>query len=600
MATRAANRLIRSVRALASGPVPGESDQELLDRFVHQHDEAAFVALLERHGPMVLGVCRRALQDEHLAEDVFQATFLVLARSAGSIRQRRSLSSWLHGVALRLSRKASAAATRATRDADRLAPEPPPGPAAEASWREVRQILDDELGRLPERYRLPLVLCHLEGRTREETAAELGCTLGRLKGLLERGRERLRARLIRRGLAPASVGALLLTETALAVPVPPLLTVTTLRIALSSGAKGLASCGASAPVRSLVEGGLPMAGAKNLLLVLVFALVSGAVGLGMFGEPDRDPAPRLRAGDDPPRKEPPRAEKPKVDKPDDDGAVKAHLKALHDGDSAVRAAAAEALRRIVAKYLSDTIYLRSKDGGEAAWQEKVNQVKPGMTKAEVLKMLPAFAEAPEKMEIADGDSHIVSYRLDYHWVVTIYYRNPDKVIERPTLNKRALRVHVEPPRNFTGTWITWHVNGQKGYEIQYANGQYDGVFTSFHDNGKKSYEQHYVNHTAHGADTGWLPDGKLSYTAQYRNGQQDGTWTHWYANGNKQSETNYANGKYNGRVTNWHENGQIGSINDYKDGVKHGLEASWDEKGVPHYERVFENGQIVERPIRPE
>src|SRR5205085_11226932 len=127
-----------------------------------------------------------------------------------------SLASWLHGVALRLAGKARADAARAARGDTRPPPDPPPGPAAQASWREVRQILDEELDRLPESYRLPLVLCYLEGRTPGEAAAQLGWTPGRLKGLLERGRERLRDRLIRRGLAPAAAGAMLLTETALA------------------------------------------------------------------------------------------------------------------------------------------------------------------------------------------------------------------------------------------------------------------------------------------------------------------------------------------------------------------------------------------------
>src|SRR5262245_34264787 len=113
----------------------------------------------------------------------------------------------------------------------RPGPEAPPGPAAEASWREVRRVLDEELQRLPDSYRLPLVLCYLEGRTRDE-AAQLGWTPGRLKGLLERGRERLRGRLIRRGLAPAAAGAALLAETAIAGPVPPLLAVATQRVAL--------------------------------------------------------------------------------------------------------------------------------------------------------------------------------------------------------------------------------------------------------------------------------------------------------------------------------------------------------------------------------
>src|SRR5579884_879234 len=187
---------LRRFRTLA-GCVPDErGDPYLLERFVTQRDQSAFAALLSRHGPMVLGVCRRALGDEHLAEDVFQATFLVLARHAAAIRNRTSAGSWLHGVALRLCRKARAA----ERPADLPPPAPCPGPADEASRREVCRILDDELQRLPERYRLPLVLCYLEGLARDEAAARLGWTTGQLKGLLERGRERLRGRLVRRGL----------------------------------------------------------------------------------------------------------------------------------------------------------------------------------------------------------------------------------------------------------------------------------------------------------------------------------------------------------------------------------------------------------------
>ncbi len=283
---------------------------------------------------------------------------------------------------------------------------------------------------------------------------------------------------------------------------------------------------------------------------------------------------------------------PKVS--EDEAAVSTHIKALRSADGETRKVAAAALRRIVAKYPSGTTYLSSKDGGEAAWREKVDRVEPGMAKAEVLKLLPAFAEAPDGLEIAEGDSHIVSYRLDYHWVVRISYRNTDKVIERPVLRKSALRIHPAPPEDFTGAWTTWHVNGQKGYEVLYKDGRYDGTFTSFHDNGAKSYEQHYANHVAHGPDTGWQPDGTLSYTALYRDGKQDGKWVHWHTNGKKHSETNYANGKYHGRVTYWHENGQIGSVNEYKDGVKHGVEASWKPNGQLQYKRVYVNGEIAD------
>ncbi len=274
--------LLRCLRTLPDGPGRDRrTDQDLLERFVRHQDEAAFAILLERHGPMVLGVCRRALHDEHVAEDVLQATFLVLAQNAGSIRKRTSLGGWLHGVALRLAQKARTEAARAARADMRPGPEPQPEPATEASWREVQQILDDELQRLPESYRLPLVLCYLEGRTRDEAAAELGWTPGRLKGLLERARERLRGRLIRRGLAPAAAGAAQLADTVLAAPVPPLLVITTVQVALRLAAgEALRECGVSGTVLGLAKGGFGIMGSKKGSLWLVFALALGALGTG--------------------------------------------------------------------------------------------------------------------------------------------------------------------------------------------------------------------------------------------------------------------------------------------------------------------------------
>ncbi|MBI3410828.1 MAG: hypothetical protein HY040_21030 [Planctomycetes bacterium] len=169
----------------------------------------------------------------------------------------------------------------------------------------------------------------------------------------------------------------------------------------------------------------------------------------------------------------------------DEAAIAAHIKGLRNEKSDVRAAAAEALRRIVAKYPSGAVYIRSKDAGEASWTEKVNQVEPGMTRAQVLTIIPPFREAPDSMNMASGQRNWDMYRLDYHWTVRVLYDNPDKVSGRPTLIRNALRVHVEPPKNYTGTWITWHVNGQKGYESQYQNGKYNGAHTAFHDNGQK-------------------------------------------------------------------------------------------------------------------
>lgn len=217
----------------------------------------------------------------------------------------------------------------------------------------------------------------------------------------------------------------------------------------------------------------------------------------------------------------------------DEAAIVSNIEKLRTDDGDVRATAAKSLRQIIAKYSSGNTNIRSKDGGRAFWIERVDQVMPGMSKAEVAKLLPAFLIAPERSTFGSGQSHYESYRLDHDWVIRISNRNPDKVIERPTLIARELALYVTPPAKYTGTWICWHVNGQKSYEIQFADGKYDGVFTKFHDNGQKAVEQHYATHKANGTDTGWYPDGKVMYTGQYKNGKQHGQWIHLYPDGKK-------------------------------------------------------------------
>jgi RNA polymerase sigma factor (sigma-70 family) len=204
MAIPQANLLLQYIRRLAAeGAAPASSDAELLRHFLGEGDEAAFTALVQRHGAMVWQVCISALAQREDAEDVFQATFLVLARKAGSVRKQESLASWLHGVALSLARKVRGRNLRRRTNGcpplDRVAARP----MEELTWRELRQVLHEELSRLPEKNRLPILLCHLEGRTQDEAARALGWSLGRLRGRLLRGRELLRGRLARRGLAPS-------------------------------------------------------------------------------------------------------------------------------------------------------------------------------------------------------------------------------------------------------------------------------------------------------------------------------------------------------------------------------------------------------------
>jgi RNA polymerase sigma factor (sigma-70 family) len=275
-------RLLRHLHQLAGARTAGGlSDPELLDRFAAGRDEAAFAALVERHGPLVLGVCRRVLRHEADVEDAFQATFLVLARKAGSIRRRESVGSWLYRVAYHLAVKARARSARRQACEGPLEDLAAPAGGDDLTWRELRGALDEELQRLPERYRAPLVLCCLEGMARDEAARELGWTVGAVKGCLQRGRELLRARLARRGLAlTAALLAALLSRSAFAA-VPALLAVGTVRGVLSAGPGGAGAVTARAA--ALAEAALPAAAsgrAKAVAsLVLALALFGAAAGL---------------------------------------------------------------------------------------------------------------------------------------------------------------------------------------------------------------------------------------------------------------------------------------------------------------------------------
>jgi RNA polymerase sigma factor (sigma-70 family) len=297
VAGRNANVVLAHLRKLtAARATHALSDRELLDRFLAECDEAAFAALVERHGAMVLGICRRVLRHAQDAEDACQAAFLVLARKAGSIRKKESLASWLHGVAhhvaTNLKRDLSRRAARET-----LRPEATDTDvAAEVSWREIQGLLDDELARLPEQYRSPLILCYLEGMTRDEAAQQLGWRLATFRGRLERGRERLRARLTRRGLTlSAALFGGALAEGSAPAAVPPALVVFTVQAGLLYAAgKAGAAAGVSARVAALAQGALRAlfaADARTGLTILAVLLAAG-LGFGLIASAQRgaDPA----------------------------------------------------------------------------------------------------------------------------------------------------------------------------------------------------------------------------------------------------------------------------------------------------------------------
>jgi RNA polymerase sigma factor (sigma-70 family) len=250
MTSARAVTVLRRLCKLAAAPADATSDAELLARFTAGHDQGAFAGLVARHGPMVLGVCRRILRDAHDAEDAFQATFLVLARKAGSICKGESLASWLYGVAYRVAVKARAGAARRRAREQRAVEMSAADPLLDMTVREVQQVLHEELHQLPEKYRAPLVLCYLEGKSQEEAASQLGWSKGTTRGRLDRGRDQLRKRLARRGLALSAVlGAAALG----ASPVPAALAASVVGAAPLSASGGVAVA-VSANASTLAEG----------------------------------------------------------------------------------------------------------------------------------------------------------------------------------------------------------------------------------------------------------------------------------------------------------------------------------------------------------
>ncbi len=289
------------------GTLGSLDDAELLGRFVDggrgESAEAAFAAMVERHGPMVLGVCRRVLGNRHEAEDAFQATFLILARKARWIARPEQLASWLHGVALRTARDARhrddrrrARERKASLPADAVAP-----PDNSHARDELRAIVDEELARLPAAYRGPVILCELDGLSRRSAAVRLGISEGTLSSRLARARGLLRDRLARRGLAPSASTLAILARPTRAVLIPPTLAEVTITAAARVAAGTSLAGAAAAPVVTLTQGAL------NAMLFakvkgVAYAVASVAVvstGVGVLAQaPDRGARPRTPPSSD--------------------------------------------------------------------------------------------------------------------------------------------------------------------------------------------------------------------------------------------------------------------------------------------------------------
>ncbi len=303
MATARLGAALRQIQTLfdGAGTVAGLTDAQLLDRFVAHRDEAAFAAIVERHGTTVLAACRSVLRDPTDAEDAFQATFLVLVRKAGSVWVGDSLACWLYKVARRIAVQANIDAAR-RRDVERRA-----GAMAGSIARvgrdvdgdDERRALHEEIGRLPERYRAPILLCDLEERTRQEAAGQLGWSPGTVASRLARGRALLRDRLARRGLAPAGGATALLAACRAEASVSEVLLATTTRAATSLAAGGASAAAvalAEAAVRDMVR--IKIASAA---LVAVAGMLS--VGAALLSPDGQDSGSR-RSRPCPPRPSP--------------------------------------------------------------------------------------------------------------------------------------------------------------------------------------------------------------------------------------------------------------------------------------------------------
>jgi RNA polymerase sigma factor (sigma-70 family) len=277
-------RVLAEARAAARSAA---SDGRLLDRFIHEGDQGAFGTLLDRHGPMLLGLCRRQLHGGNLAEDVLQATFLVLARKANTICRRDNLAGWLYGVARRLIRNAHRT-DAARRQRERAAARAES--CSEPGWDELLGVLDEELQSLPARYREPLLLCYLEGLTQDEAAARTGWSLSTLRRRLEHGRDLLRARMVRRG---ATLGGGLIASVVAPSAVRAVVTVELRQSVLAVAGSVLRPTTIAPAVLMLANGELRMAMLTKCLLGSALAVGVGVLTASVWssGEPVRPALP---------------------------------------------------------------------------------------------------------------------------------------------------------------------------------------------------------------------------------------------------------------------------------------------------------------------
>ncbi len=269
-------------RLFSRGTVSGLSEGQLLARFVGERDEVAFEAIVSRHGPMVLGICRRLLEDPHDVEDAFQATFLVLVRKARQLRDRDLLANWLYGVAPRVAtRSRRDRSLRRVRERTDIAKDMVTSPE-DVDRLELGSVIDAEVARLPARFRTPIVLCYFEGLTHDQAAERMNCPVGTVRSRMSKGRELLRSRLSRRGLAPTPALLAIGPISGLAPAVPPALLFKTIAAATSVAAgRSMVAAIASTSAIALTQGVLRTMSISRWMTLAGAFMVLGTLGGGI-------------------------------------------------------------------------------------------------------------------------------------------------------------------------------------------------------------------------------------------------------------------------------------------------------------------------------
>jgi RNA polymerase sigma factor (sigma-70 family) len=389
--------LLRHLRRAAfQGDAAAMSDGQLLERFLARREEAAFEAIVRRHGPMVLGVCRRVLRNGHDAEDAFQATFLVLVRKATSIVPRELVGNWLYGVAYRTALKARSMAARRrvvegqVRDMSRSEALDP------GARLDLQTQLDQELNRLPDKYRAPVILCELEGKSRRDAAIQLGIAEGTLSSRLARARQMLARRLSGPAgvLSAGAVSVALATQTASAVVPAPLLASTVKAGALFALGEA-ATVVTSAKVAALTHGVLKAmfltklkTATAFLVMASVLALTVGAIGPALLAHP----TPAVALDDDPPAKSTQKKSKPDKDQPKKDSKEKK----IVSQDS--RAKAEEVLNKSFKTKATPKLVVETFNGTIT-----VTTAEKGGVTAKVVKTVQAATEEAAKEDLKNVD-----------------------------------------------------------------------------------------------------------------------------------------------------------------------------------------------------